>query len=45
MDKQKKAALIKTAQLHLMIIVYILQVLFVAMYSRPEIQPFVYVRF
>jgi len=27
------------------IVIYILQILFIIMYSEPEVQPFVYVRF
>jgi hypothetical protein len=45
MNQEKKEAAKKAIRLHITIILYLLQILFVAMYSQPEVQPFVYVRF
>ena len=45
MQNNKKEKILKTIKINGIIIFYILQILFILMYIRPEIQPFVYVRF
>ena len=45
MDETKKDELIKLLKKNAIIVFYLLQLLFIFMYSEPEIQPFVYVRF
>lgn len=45
MNQKKYSNIKEFIKLHGIIILCILQILFVIMYSDPEIQPFVYVRF
>jgi hypothetical protein len=45
MNQQRKESALHLIRTHLIILSYILQLLFIAMYSQPEVQPFVYVRF
>jgi len=45
MEKETHEKIKNMIKLHALIFIYIIQILFIIMYTEPEIQPFVYVRF
>ncbi len=45
MNGDGRKYLMKLLRIHGIIIFYVLQILFILIYSEPELQPFVYVRF
>ncbi|MGO9022194.1 MAG: hypothetical protein ACLQVJ_27980 [Syntrophobacteraceae bacterium] len=45
MEKERKQSILKFIKINAAIILYLVMFLLVLVYSDPEIQPFVYVRF
>ncbi len=45
MEKERKQSILKFIKINAVIILYLVMFLLVLVYSDPEIQPFVYVRF
>lgn len=45
MTEEEKAKFWTFIKRNMVIVIYLLQIFFILMYSEPEVQPFVYVRF